>query len=44
VAVLAWYATVVIIAIEMRMTVKLPLGDLSRLWSKADGKDPERAE
>ncbi|KAG0645720.1 alcS [Hyphodiscus hymeniophilus] len=31
-AVLGWYMTVVIMAAEMRMTVKLPVGDLSHLW------------
>lgn len=31
-ALLGWYITVVMMAAEMRMTVKLPVGDLSHFW------------
>lgn len=33
--ILGWYITVVMIAAEMRMTVKLPVGDLSHFWPKS---------
>jgi uncharacterized protein len=32
VALLGWYMTVVMMAAELRVTVKLPVGDLSHLW------------
>jgi hypothetical protein len=31
-ALLGWYITVVMMAAEMRMTVNLPVGDLSHFW------------
>jgi len=31
-AILGWYMTVVMMAAEMRISVKLPVGDLSHLW------------
>jgi hypothetical protein len=31
-ALLGWYITVVMMAAEMRITVNLPVGDLSHLW------------
>lgn len=31
-AILGWYMTVVMMAAEMRITLKLPVGDLSHLW------------
>jgi succinate-acetate transporter protein len=39
-AVLGWYITVVMMAAEMRITLKLPVGDLSHFWPK----DVELAE
>jgi len=33
-AVLGWYITVVMMAAEMRITIKLPVGDLSHFWPK----------
>ena len=36
VAVLGWYVCVIIMAAEMRITVKLPVGDLSHFWHKTD--------
>ncbi|KAI0376511.1 GPR1/FUN34/yaaH family-domain-containing protein [Hypomontagnella monticulosa] len=36
VATLGWYMCVVIMAGEMRITVNLPLGDLSRFWPNTD--------
>jgi len=36
VAILGWYATFVMMAIEMRLTLKLPVGDLSRFWPRTD--------
>jgi len=33
-AILGWYITVVMMAAEMRMTIKLPVGDLSHYWPK----------
>lgn len=39
-AVLGWYITVVMMAAEMRITLKLPVGDLSHLWPQ----DVELAE
>lgn len=38
---LAWYATVAIMAKEMNFPVRLPLGDLSRFWYQTN-MDPER--
>ncbi|KAK0099401.1 hypothetical protein ONS96_008428 [Cadophora gregata f. sp. sojae] len=35
-AVLGYYITVVMIAAEMRITVQLPVGDLSHYWPKSD--------
>jgi uncharacterized protein len=40
---LAWYATVAIMAKEMEFPVRLPLGDLSRFWYPIN-PDPERIE
>jgi len=34
VAMLGWYITVVMIAAELRITIKLPVGDLSHFWPK----------
>jgi len=31
---LGWYITVVMIAAELRITIKLPVGDLSHFWPK----------
>ncbi|KAF2195148.1 hypothetical protein K469DRAFT_543938 [Zopfia rhizophila CBS 207.26] len=36
VAVLGWYMLFVIMAAEMRWTVSLPVGDLSRFWKRTD--------
>ncbi|KAI8950238.1 GPR1/FUN34/yaaH family-domain-containing protein [Xylaria longipes] len=36
VAALGWYMTFIIMAGEMRITLKLPVGDLSRFWPKTD--------
>jgi hypothetical protein len=36
VALLGWYATVVMCCAELRITVKLPMGDLSHLWPETD--------
>jgi succinate-acetate transporter protein len=36
VAVLGWYAAFIIMAGEMRITLNLPVGDLSRFWPKTD--------
>jgi len=33
---LGYYMTVVMMAAEMRMTLKLPVGDLSHFWPKSD--------
>jgi hypothetical protein len=35
-ATLAWYVCFIIMAAEMRMTLRLPVGDLSHFWSKTD--------
>jgi hypothetical protein len=43
-AILGWYMTFVIMAGEMRIPIKLPVGDLSHLWPRTDveaGKDHE---
>ncbi|KAI1266958.1 GPR1/FUN34/yaaH family-domain-containing protein [Xylariaceae sp. FL1019] len=36
VAALGWYMTFIIMAGEMRITLKLPVGDLSRFWPQTD--------
>ncbi|KAH8167644.1 hypothetical protein CIB48_g551 [Xylaria polymorpha] len=36
VAALGWYMTFIIMAGEMRITLKLPVGDLSRFWPRTD--------
>lgn len=36
VGILGWYMTFVIMAAEMRLTTKLPVGDLSHYWAKRD--------
>ncbi|KAI1180968.1 GPR1/FUN34/yaaH family-domain-containing protein [Nemania sp. FL0916] len=36
VAVLGWYMTFIIMAGEMRITLALPVGDLSRFWPRTD--------
>jgi len=36
VGVLGYYITVVMMAAEMRITVKLPVGDLSHFWPRSD--------
>jgi len=36
VALLGWYVTIVMIAAELRISVKLPVGDLSHLWPDTD--------
>jgi len=36
VAILGWYVTIVMICAELRITVKLPVGDLSHLWPDSD--------
>ena len=45
-AILGYYMTVVMIAAEMRITIKLPVGDLSHFWlnSEAELADLEKAE
>ncbi|KUJ06595.1 uncharacterized protein LY89DRAFT_702907 [Mollisia scopiformis] len=45
-AVLGYYITVVMMAAEMRMTVNLPVGDLSHFWPNPDAElaDLEKAE
>lgn len=36
VAMLGWYMTFVIMAAELRMSVKFPVGDLSHFWKKKE--------
>ena len=36
VGLLGWYMTFVIMAAEMRLSTKLPVGDLSHYWAKSD--------
>lgn len=36
VALLGWYMTFIIMAGEMRLTLNLPVGDLSHLWPRTD--------
>jgi len=36
VAMLGWYITIVMMAAEMRITVSLPVGDLSHFWPRSD--------
>jgi hypothetical protein len=36
VALLGWYMTFVMMAAEMRLSIKLPVGDLSRFWPRTD--------
>jgi len=36
VAMLGWYMTLVIMSAEMRVTTKLPVGDLSHFWPKSE--------
>lgn len=36
VAALGWYMSFVIMAAEMQLPVKLPVGDLSRFWPSAN--------
>jgi uncharacterized protein len=36
VGLLGWYMTFVIMAAEMRLTLKLPVGDLSHYWRRTD--------
>jgi len=36
VAILGWYVTFVMMAIEMRLSIKLPVGDLSHFWPRTD--------
>jgi uncharacterized protein len=36
VACLGWYMLFVQMAAEMRLTVRLPVGDLSHFWSRTD--------
>lgn len=36
VALLGWYMCFIIMAGEMRITLNLPVGDLSRFWPKTD--------
>ncbi len=36
VGMLGWYITFVMMAAEMRLTLKLPVGDLSHLWPRSD--------
>ncbi|PMD30073.1 plasma membrane ammonium transporter [Hyaloscypha variabilis F] len=45
-AILGWYITVVMMAAEMRITIGLPVGDLSHFWPSAEGDlaDMERGE
>ena len=35
-AILAWYITFVMMAVEMRLAINLPVGDLSHFWPKTD--------
>lgn len=35
-ALLGYYMTVVMMAAEMRISLKLPVGDLSHFWPKSD--------
>lgn len=46
VGLLGYYMTVVMMAAEMRITLKLPVGDLSHFWPKSDVDfaDMEKAE
>ena len=37
-ALLGWYMTIVMIAAELRMTVRLPVGDLSHFWPNSDAE------
>jgi len=37
-ALLGWYMTVVMIAAELRITVRLPVGDLSHFWPNPDAE------
>ncbi len=45
-ALLGYYITVVMMAAEMRMTINLPVGDLSHFWPvhEADIADMEKGE
>ena len=36
VSLLGWYVTVVMIAAELRISVNLPVGDLSHFWPNTD--------
>jgi len=36
VAILGWYMTVVMMCAELRITVKLPVGDLSHFWPASE--------
>jgi uncharacterized protein len=36
VALLGWYITFVMMAAEMRLSIKLPVGDLSHFWRPTD--------
>ena len=36
VAVLGWYMCFIIMAAEMRISLQLPVGDLSHFWPKTD--------
>jgi hypothetical protein len=36
VAILGWYITFVMMAIEMRLSIKIPVGDLSHFWPRTD--------
>jgi uncharacterized protein len=36
VALLGWYMTFVMMAAEMRLSIKLPVGDLSHFWGPTD--------
>lgn len=43
-ALLGWYGCFIIMAAEMRLPIKLPMGDLSRFWPSTDveiGRDAE---
>ncbi|KAI1630676.1 GPR1/FUN34/yaaH family-domain-containing protein [Biscogniauxia mediterranea] len=44
VAALGWYMCFIIMAGEMRMTLKLPVGDLSHFWPRTDVELAEAAE
>ena len=37
-ALLGWYMTIVMIAAELRITVRLPVGDLSHFWPSPDAE------